>query len=72
MYPQNKIDIITTASNQANLDSNNFSTAGSTVSTQGDSQDALLRMSMDDAKTGCTESSPVATPPGIFPQNLSL
>lgn len=72
VHPQNKIDVITTASNQVQPNSDNSSTAGPTVSTQGGSQDALLRMSMDDAETGCTESSPVVPPPGIFPQNLSL
>ena len=70
VHPQNKIDIVTTASNQANPDGNNSSTADPTASTQEDSQDALSGMSIDDAETGCTESSPVVTPPGISPQTI--
>ena len=70
VHPQNKIDIVTTVSNQAKPDSNNPSTAGPTASTREDSQDTLSHMSMDDAETGCTESSPVVTPPGISPQTI--
>ena len=68
--PQNKIDIITTPSNQANPDGKNSSTAGPTVSTQEDSQDASSHMSMDDTKTGCNELSPVVNPPGISHQTI--
>ena len=70
VHPQNKINIITPPSNQANPDGNNSLTAGPIPSTQEDSQDASSRMSMDDAEAGCTESSPVVTPPGISPNTI--
>jgi len=66
--PQNKIDIITTPSNQANSDGKNSSTAGPTASAQEDSQDASSHISMDDTKTGCNELPPVVNLPGISPK----
>ena len=65
VHPQNKIDIITTPSNQANPDGKNSSAAGPKASTLEDSQDASSHMSMDDTEIGCNESSSVANSPGV-------
>ena len=51
VHPQNKIDIITIPSNQANPDGKNFSTVDPTASTLEDSQDASSHMSVDDTET---------------------
>lgn len=62
VYSQNKIDIITTSSNQVNPNDKNSSTASSTAFTQEDSQDALSHMSMDETKIDCDKVSLVPTP----------
>ncbi len=70
--PRNKIDIITTPSNQANPDGNRSSTAGPTASihSQEDSQNASSHMSTDETETDCNESSPVVNPSGISHQTI--
>jgi len=65
---QYKINIITTLSDQANTDDNNFSTAESTAFAQENLQDVSSCMSIDEIKTDCNESSSVKNPPGIFHQ----
>jgi hypothetical protein len=70
VHPQNQNGLGTTTSNQANPDGNYSSTAGPTASAPENSQDASSNTSIDDAETGCTESSPVETPPGIPPQTI--